>query len=231
MAARARGLAEDQARSAEQAQTERAEAAAEAERQRIARELHDIVAHSLGVLVFQAGVGEQLIDRDPGQAREAFRAIRAAGLEAVGEMGTILGLIRGDGVAGREPQPRAADIETLARKARDTGVAVELDVRGDPPPLSAAVELSLYRIAQEGLTNAMRHAPSAPVRIGISYREQDVLVEVVNEAGPGTGPGPRGSGRGLVGLRERVGIFGGQLDAGPRPEGGWRLAATLPGAR
>jgi signal transduction histidine kinase len=223
--------AENQARSAERDQAERAEAAAEAERQRIARELHDIVAHSLGVLVFQAGVGEQLIDRDPGQAREAFRAIRAAGLEAVGEMGTILGLIRGDSVVGREPQPQAADIATLVRKARDTGVAVELEVHGDPPALPAAVELSLYRIAQEGLTNAMRYAPSAPIRVGVSYRERDVLVEVVNEAGAETGPGPRGSGRGLIGLRERVAIFGGQLDAGPRPAGGWRLAATFPAAR
>jgi signal transduction histidine kinase len=223
--------AEGQARAAEHAQAERARAAAEAERQRIARELHDIVAHSLGVLVFQAGVGEQLIDHDQGKAREAFRAIRAAGVEAVGEMGTILGLIRGDGVAGREPQPRAADIETLVRKARDTGVAVELAVHGAPPPLPAAVELSMYRIAQEGLTNAMRYAPSAPIRVGIGYREQDVLVEVVNEAGTGADPGPHGSGRGLIGLRERVAIFAGQLDAGPRPEGGWRLAATLPVAR
>jgi signal transduction histidine kinase len=223
--------AEGQARAAEHAQAERAQAAAEAERQRIARELHDIVAHSLGVLVFQAGVGEQLIDHDQGKAREAFRAIRAAGVEAVGEMGTILGLIRGDGVAGREPQPRAADIETLVRKARDTGVAVELAVHGAPPPLPAAVELSMYRIAQEGLTNAMRYAPSAPIRVGIGYREQDVLVEVVNEAGTGADPGPHGSGRGLIGLRERVAIFAGQLDAGPRPEGGWRLAATLPVAR
>ena len=115
--------------------------------------------------------------------------------------------------------------------ARDTGVPVEFSVQGDDGgrPLPAAVELSMYRVAQEGLTNAMRHAPSAPVRVGISYREQCVLVEVVNDAGPVTGR--RGSGRGLIGLGERVAIFGGQLDAGPRPEGGWRLAATLPAAR
>ncbi len=222
--------AENQARLAELAQAERAQAAAEAERQRIARELHDIVAHSLGVLVFQAGVGEQIIDRNPGQALQAFRAIRAAGQEAVGEMGAILGLIRGDSVVGCEPQPRAADIETLVRKARDTGVSVELGVHGDPPRLPAAVELSMYRIAQEGLTNAMRHAPSAPIRVGIDYRERDVLVEVVNGARPGQEPGPCGSGRGLIGLRERVAIFGGHLDVGPRPDGGWRLAATFPAA-
>ncbi len=228
--------AEDQARRAERDQAERAEAAAEAERRRIARELHDIVAHSLGVLVFQAGVGEQLIGRDPDQAREAFRSIRTAGLEAVGEMGTILGLIRGDGVSGREPQPRAADIESLVRKARETGMPVEFGVRGDAAALPAAVELSMYRIAQEGLTNAMRHAPAAPIRVEISYRRECVLVEVVNDESPqgphGIGHGiGRGSGRGLIGLGERVAIFGGRLEAGPRPEGGWRLAATLPVAR
>ncbi len=181
----------------------------------------------------ETGEGTDPAAGDGARSAGSQRAIRTAGLEAVGEMGTILGLIRGDGVAGREPQPRAADIETLVRKARDTGVPVEFGVHGDPPPLPAAVELSMYRIAQEGLTNAMRHAPSAPIRVCISYREQSVLVEVINEAGQGAAPGTgwRGSGRGLIGLGERVAIFGGQLDAGPRPDGGWRLAATLPSAR
>ena len=221
--------AESRARQAELAQAARAEAAAEQERQRIARELHDIVSHSLGLLVFQAGVGEQLIDTDPDKAREAFRSIRVAGLEAVGEMGTILGLIRGDRMSGRQPQPRAADIEGLVRRARDTGVSVDFDVRGDVTALPAAVELSVYRIAQEGLTNAVRHAPSAPVRVEVRYRDERVDVEVVN--GPGTSAVPQGGGRGLIGLRERVAIFGGRLDVGPETDGGWRLAATLPVTR
>ena len=145
-------------------------------------------------------------------------------------MGTILGLIRGDGVAGREPQPRAADIETLVRKARDTGVPVEFSVHGDPPPLPAAVELSMYRIAQEGLTNAMRHAPSAPVRVGISYREQSVLVEVVNDAGRGGSDRQAGqrarpdrAGRAGGDLRRparRPAAAGGRLAAGGDPAGG-----------
>jgi signal transduction histidine kinase len=219
---------ESRARDAEREHAARVEAAAEEERRRIARELHDIVAHSLGLLVFQAGVGEQLIDNDPAAARDAFRSIRVAGLEAVGEMGTILGLIRGDRGAGREPQPRVADIETLVGKARGTGAAVEFAVHGTPPTLPAAVELSLYRIAQEGLTNAMRHAPSAPVRVEVQYRDDRVDVEVVN--GKGSSVAGPGGGRGLIGLAERVAIFGGRIDVGPRPDG-WRLAVSLPVAR
>ena len=220
---------EQQAREAEREQAARAEVAAEQERQRIARELHDIVSHSLGLLVFQAGVGEQFVDTDPDKVREAFRSIRVAGLEAVGEMGTILGLIRGDRISGVEPQPRAADIDTLVRRARDTGIVVDFDVQGRAPTLPAALELSMYRIAQEGITNAIKHAPSAPVRVQVRYWGEGVDVEVVN--GPGTSVVARGSGRGLIGLGERVAIFGGRLDVGPSANGGWRLAATLPVVR
>ncbi len=222
--------AQEAARRAEREQAERVAAAAEEERHRIARELHDIVAHSLGILVFQAGVGEQFVDRDPAKAREAFQAIRVAGLEAVGEMGTILGLIRGEPVDSREPQPRAVDIEALVRRARDTGMPVEWVVHGTPQPLPAALELSMYRAVQEGLTNASKHAPSAPVRVAVAYREQCVEVEVANDAGTPVVV-PAGGGRGLVGLRERTAIFGGRLDVGPLAQGGWRLAVTLPVAR
>jgi signal transduction histidine kinase len=220
---------EHSAREAEREQAARAEAAADQERQRIARELHDIVSHSLGLLVFQAGVGEQFVDSDPDKAREAFQSIRVAGLEAVGEMGTILGLIRGDRKSGREPQPRAVDIETLVRRARDTGVTVEFGVHGTAPVLPAAVDLSMYRIAQEGLTNAIKHAPSAPVRVDVHYRDESVAVEIVN--GRGTTVMAGGNGRGLIGLRERIAIFGGRLEIGPATDGGWRLAATLPVTR
>ena len=220
---------EEQARVEQASHKARVEEAAEAERRRIARELHDIVSHSLGVLIFQAGVGEQLIDQDPAKAREAFQSIRLAGVEAIGEMTTILGLIRGAHVAPREPQPRAADVESLVRKARDAGVAVEFGVHGQPEPLPAAVELSVFRVAQEGLTNAMKHAPSAVVRLEVRYQGHGVEVEVVNDGGP-IQAGSNG-GYGLIGLGERVAIFGGSLDVGPRPEGGWRLLATLPVAR
>ena len=144
-------------------------------------------------------------------------------------MGTILGLIRGERWSGREPQPRAADIETLVRRARDTGMQVDFDIHGDAAPLPAAVELSIYRIAQEGLTNAVKHAPSAAIRVDVRYREEGVDVEIVN--GPGTSVVPNGGGRGLIGVSERVAVFGGRLDVGPCTDGGWRLAATLPVTR
>src|SRR5262249_38120652 len=153
-------------------------------------------------LIFQAGVGEQLVDHSPAKAREAFESIRVAGLEAIGEMTTILGLIRGEASVPRAPQPRTADIESLVRKARDTGVVAAFGVHGQPRPLSAALELSLYRIAQEGLTNAMKHAPSAPVRIDVRYQGHDVAVEVVNEDGP-SAPARCDGGHGLIGLGER----------------------------
>ena len=156
-------------------------------------------------------------------------AFQVATVEAVGEMGTILGLIRGDRTAGLEPQPRAADIETLIRRARGTGVRVDFDIQGDAITLPAAVELSLYRIAQEGLTNAVKHAPSAPVRVDVRYCDESVDVKIVN--GPASSVVPHGSGRGLIGLAERVAIFGGRLDVGPTTDGGWRLAATLPVTR
>lgn len=221
--------AQEQARSAQATQAARVAQAAEAERHRIARELHDIVAHSLGVLIFQAGVGEQLADQDPGKTREAFRSIRIAGLEAIGEMSTILGLIRGDQLAPRSPQPTAADIEALVDKARAIGATVQYDVHGRARPLPAALELSLYRIAQEGLTNALKHAPSAAIRLDLRYSPHAVEVEVVDDgSATGTALARDGGGHGLTGLGERVAIFGGQLDVGPRREGGWRLTATLP---
>jgi signal transduction histidine kinase len=120
-------------------------------------------------------------------------------------------------------------VESLVRKARDAGVAVEFGVHGQPEPLPAAVELSVFRVAQEGLTNAMKHAPSAVVRLEVRYQGHGVEVEVVNDGGP-IQAGSNG-GYGLIGLGERVAIFGGSLDVGPRPEGGWRLLATLPVAR
>ena len=226
-----------QAREAERNSASQIAAAAEAERQRIARELHDIVSHSLGLLVFQAGVGEQFVDTEPEKARDAFRSIRVAGAEAVSEMGTILGLIRGERAAGREPQPRAADIELLVAKARASGVDVDLVVDGEVRALPAAVELSMYRIAQEGLTNAFRHAPNAPVQVEVHYGAQNVRVVILNSsAGLQTpvrsGPDrPIGGGRGLIGLAERMSIFDGQLEVGPTIQGGWSLSATLPAVR
>jgi signal transduction histidine kinase len=209
---------------------ERAAAAVAEERRRIARELHDIVAHSLGVMVLQAGAAEQVLERDPSRARGVLDSIRATGQEAIGEMSTLLGLIREDSATLLEPQPSLADIERLVAKMQGAGLRVELRIEGDPRPLPAALELSAFRIVQEGLTNALKHAASAQSRVLLRYGERELLVEVSDDGAATNGAG-RGSRRGLAGIGERVAVFGGRLDAGPRPEGGWTLRAAFPLAR
>jgi signal transduction histidine kinase len=204
-------------------------AAVEAERRRIARELHDIVSHSLGVLVLQAGAAERVLDRDPEQARAVLRSIRASGQEAIGQMGTLLALVRGDGESPREPQPRLADLHRLVETMREAGLEVRLDVEGERRELPAALELSAYRIVQEALTNAAKHARGAKVRACIRYREEAVEVEVSDEGG--SSAAAASGRRGLAGIGERVSIFGGRFEAGPQAGGGWVVRAALPVAR
>jgi signal transduction histidine kinase len=217
---------DERADALEREEAERAAAAAEAERRRIARELHDIIQHSLGVLVLQAGAAEQVLERDPERAREALRSIRATGQEAIGEMGTLLGVIRGGPETSHEPQPSLADIERLIAKTRDAGLDAELEIEGKRRALPAALELSAFRIVQEGLTNALKHAGPAHARVLLRFGEHELEVEVLDD-GAGSGDG-RGGRRGLAGIGERVAIFSGELEAGPRPDGGWRLRAALP---
>jgi signal transduction histidine kinase len=201
-------------------------AAAEDERRRIARELHDIISHSLGVLVLQAGAAEQVLERDPDRAREVLRSIRATGQQAIGEMGTMLAVVRGEAEPSRQPQPTLADVEALVATTRETGLSVDLQIEGTPCELSAALELSAFRIVQEALTNALRHAGQAHVKATVRYAERDLEIEVADDgAGSANGPGTR---RGLAGIGERVAVFGGQFEAGPRPEGGWTVRAVLP---
>lgn len=201
-------------------------AAADEERGRIARELHDIISHSLGVLVLQAGAAEQVLERDPERAREVLRSIRATGQEAIGEMGTLLGVIRGEAVASREPQPSLADVGKLVTKMGEAGLHVGMEIEGERRRLSPALELSAYRIVQEGLTNALKHAGGAHARVVLRYSDEELEVEVADD-GKGNGNG-NGSRRGLAGIGERVAVFGGRLDAGPRPDGGWTLRAGFP---
>jgi signal transduction histidine kinase len=202
-------------------------AAVAGERRRIARELHDIISHALGVMVLQAGAADQALDREPVKARQAVRAIRATGLDAIGETGRLVGLLRDDdGAPAMAPQPTLADIDRLVAAACADGVDVQVRIAGEARPLGPAVELNAYRVVQEGLTNALKHAPHSTITITITYRADDLLVEVSNDGGA-TGPGP-GSGFGLAGLRERVAIFGGRLEAGRRPAGGWTVSASFP---
>ena len=209
-------------------ETAAVEAAAE-ERRRIARELHDIISHSLGVVVLQAGAAEQVLERDPDRARDALRSIRSSGLAAIDEMGALLGLVRGDAETSLEPQPSLADLKALVATTAEAGLRVELSIEGVPRALPAAIELSAYRIIQEGLTNSLKHAGPVAARIIVSYRPTELAVEVTDEGGSATHG--FGSGRGLAGIRERVAVFGGRLQVGPRPNGGWSLRAAFPVGR
>ena len=217
---------ERRAEELEREEEERAVAAAAEERQRIARELHDVISHSLGVMVLQAGAAEQVVQRDPERAREVLRSIRAAGQEAIGEMSTLLGLVRGQAESSREPQPSLADIGRLVQNGRDGGHPIQLTIEGERRALPAALELSAFRIIQEGLTNALKHSGGAPTQVVVRYLENELHLEVSDE-GTGSGNGA-GSGSGLAGISERVAVFGGRFVAGPRTGGGWTMNAELP---
>ena len=267
------------------------------ERLRIARELHDVVAHSMSVIAVQAGFGQYVIDEQPGKAREALGAIQATSRDALDEMRRMLSVLRqadtaddgapvtappagsrngqADRPAGQltladltadaparaaetadatgvnmdaqaaaagerpsgaplRPAPGLGDLDRLITRVRHAGVHVDLRVRGERGNVPAGIDLSAFRIVQEALTNVVKHAATPDCRVTIDYREDDLSLEVVDD-GPagvltpaGAGPGDIPSGHGLIGMRERVHLCGGQFSAGPRPERGFRVAATLP---
>lgn len=205
-----------------------AEAAAD-ERRRIARELHDIISHGLGVMVLQAGAADQVLTTDPARAHEVLASIRAIGNEAIGELGALLGLVREGAEPSREPQPTLDDLDTLVARARDGGMAVDLVVERGTARLSPALELSAYRIVQEGLTNARKHAPGAHVSVLVAVVDDELVVTVADDATHAVAAA--GSRRGLAGMAERVAVFGGQLRAGPAADQGWRVEAALPVVR
>ncbi|MFP5322949.1 MAG: sensor histidine kinase [Acidimicrobiia bacterium] len=227
-------LAEVEAR-AERAERDRELAAARAvgdERARIARELHDVVAHSVSVMVVQAGAGRRVLDRDPAAAAEALAVVERTGRNALEELRRLLGVLRDDDAgAATEPQPTAGDVATLVEGWRDAGLDVDLRISGVAPELAAGVSLTIYRVVQEALTNVMKHAGPARAEVVIRYGD-DVRIDVLDD---GRGPVARAdlpsAGQGLIGMRERVELFGGQLTTGPRPGGGFRVSATIPLAR
>jgi signal transduction histidine kinase len=205
-------------------------AALEGERNRIARELHDIVAHCVTVMVVQAGMSEDLLDRSPERAREPLRAVQETGRQAVAELGRMLGLLRdGHPPAAPElaPQPGTAQLPALADRMSALGLPVQVTVVGDPCPLPPGVDLAAYRIAQEALTNTLKHAGTeAKAHVELRYLPRAVEVEVTDDGPARTEPAR--TGHGLVGMRERVTIYDGTISAGVRPEGGFRVHATLP---
>jgi signal transduction histidine kinase len=208
----------------------RSHAAAEAvtaERLRIARELHDQVAHSIGVIAIQAGVGARVIETQPGEARAALATIEATSRETLAGLRRTLGALRRpDGAAASlDPTPGLADLDRLVEAAADAGVRVTLAVDGGPAPVPAEVGLAAYRIVQEALTNVVRHARVPQCRVTVRQAPDEVRVEVVDD---GRGGPLGGDGHGIVGMRERATLLGGRFTAGPRPEGGFRVAAELP---
>lgn len=197
-----------------------------AERLRIARELHDMVAHSIGIIAIQAGVGGRVIDTQPAEARNALDAIEATSRETLSGLRRMLTALRKDGADSVPlgPTPGLDDLASLAGAAADAGVEIDISTEGERRPLPPDVDLSAYRIVQEAVTNVVRHAGTDRCRVTIDYRGGALAIEVVDD---GRG-GMVGTGYGLVGMRERVSLLRGEFAAGPRPEGGFRVAARIP---
>jgi signal transduction histidine kinase len=201
------------------------------ERQRIARELHDVVAHHMSVIAIQAEAAPYKTADPPAELVESFGEIRASALAGLGELRRVLGVLR-TGVPGTAPQPGLGDLEALLDSARSGGVSVTVTSSGEPVALPEGVDLSAYRIVQEALSNAMRHAPGSQVRVEVAYRGDGLAIEVRNDAVAsvlvGSGTRDAGGGHGLVGMRERAAMLGGSLDAGPTEDGGFLVSAVLP---
>jgi len=199
-----------------------------AERARIARELHDVVAHHMSVMVVQAAAARAVGERDRAAAAQALERVEESGRAGLAEMRRLLGLLDADDRAEREPQPGMARLDDLLQSMRATGLSVEAVVEGTPRPLPPGVDLSAYRVVQEALTNSMKHASGASARVLLRYEADALELEVADD-----GPGPFGEveatgGRGLIGMRERVQLCGGEFEAGPNNGGGFVVRARLP---
>jgi signal transduction histidine kinase len=218
------------------------------ERALIASELHDVVTHNVSVMIVQAGAARQVLAADPAEATAALLAVEASGRAAMTELRHLLGLLSpagtGAGPAGPapdgteagqdlSPQPGLGQLQPLIDRLAAAGLPVELQVGGMPRALPPGLDLAAYRVVQEALTNVLKHAGKPRTTVRLDYAEADLVVEVA-DAGrriPAVGPTPSevpGSGRGLLGLRERIALYGGELDAGPQPGGGWLVRARLP---
>ena len=202
-----------------------------AERLRIARELHDIVAHSIGIIAIQAGAGRRVFDARPAEARDALAAIEATSRETLSGLRRMVTGLRlaepgpGPGQAPLGPAPGLAGIERLAAMTLEAGVKVEVDWRGSREPLPADIDLSAFRIIQEAVTNVVRHAGTGQCRVLIDQQDGYLSIEVTDS---GRGGSVAGTGYGITGMRERAALLGGDFSAGPRPGGGFRVAARLP---
>ena len=208
-----------------------AQAAVAVERGRIARELHDVVAHNVSMIVVQAGAAARVLHGEQPDVRNALEVIAASGRETVDEMRTLLGVLRSDdGPAALKPQPGLADLEQLVSGVREAGLPVTLRIEGAPRPLPPTLDLSAFRIVQEALTNTLRHAGPARAEVTVRYEDGLVTLEIA-DTGHGPDGGPitgRGTGHGLVGMRERAAMLGGELEAARADSGGFTVRARLP---
>jgi signal transduction histidine kinase len=219
---------EERARRLERERDAQAEVAAAAERARIAREMHDVIAHSISVMVIQADGASYAVDTDTERARRAMRAIGDTGRQALMEMRRMLGVLReGDGKAALAPQPGVEQLPDLVQQIRTAGLPVGYEVIGEPLPMPAGLALVVYRIVQEALTNVMKHAgPAAVAQVLLHYGDRAVEVRVRDDGRGATVSDGRG--HGLVGMRERAAVYGGQVSAAPVPGGGFEVVARLP---
>jgi signal transduction histidine kinase len=225
---RALGVLEVETEVLERERDERAEQAVAEERSRMARELHDVIGHSISVMGVQAGAVRRVLRPEQEREREALLAVEQTGRQAVAEMRRLIGLLRteDDGITG--PSPSLARVEQLAAEMRQAGLAVELRVGGNLATLPPGADLAGYRIVQEALTNALKHAPKAHVSAEIRSDGHELAIEVVDD-GSGSRGTPNGHlGHGLLGMRERTALYGGELTAGPRPGGGFGVHARIP---
>ena len=219
---------EERSRLLERERISEARSAAAAERTRIARELHDVIAHGVSVIVLHARGAKEVFDTDPGAARRSLDLIESTGRDALQELRAVLGALRTDvGEGDLQPLQRLEQLDDLVRRTGEAGLSVEVTVEGRPQPLPTAVDLAAYRIVQEALANTMKHSTATIASVTLRYDHDRLVVHVVDEgeASPGTVPG---GGLGLVGMEERVAMSGGRLEAGPRAGGGFEVLATLP---
>jgi signal transduction histidine kinase len=227
------GVVEERANFLEREREMRSREAVAEERARIARELHDIVGHALSLIVIQSGGMQRVLQSKPEFVRETLASIEATGRQALTDMERMLGMLGTTEVGGEAPgpQPGIGDIEALAARVSAAGLPVEVSIEGQPVPLPASVDLSAYRIIQEALTNVLKHAGPAQASVEIRYGPDSLELVIVDNghgAPSDAADNHAGGGRGLLGMRERVALFGGEIEAGPRPQGGYRVHAKLP---
>lgn len=219
----------ERAAEAAHARTEESRRHASDERLRLARELHDVLAHNISLINVRAGVALHLIDEKPDEVRAALEAIKDASKETLRETRSILGVLRQvDEDAPRAPAPSLARLDDLVSRSMAAGLSVTVEVDGKARPLPAGTDLAGYRIVQEALTNVTRHSQATRARVRVAYRDNEIVVDIDDDGPSASTPSTVGTGSGVAGMRERAAAIGGELMAGPRPDGGFRVTARLP---